>query len=192
MSSAKQVHANRLNAKSSSGPKTEQGKRASALNATRHGLSSPLAPSEHAQSIDAIAALLENELGSLAAARGVAIKILDYERNEAQQRVQLQAMARGPEPELEGAALIQATRAAYPEYDTLLEYVQEEIEYDAGLSQGELLEVATLLKGMRGEVSRSHARASARAEREAHNSLRYLKRSANQLVKALRSAAGAR
>ena len=128
MSSAKQIHANRLNAKSSSGPNTEQGKRASALNATRHGLSSPLDPPEHAQSIDAIAALLENELGSLAAARGVAIKILDYERNEAQQRLQLPAMARGPEPELEGAALIQATRAAYPEYDTLLEYVREETE----------------------------------------------------------------
>ena len=96
MSSAKQIHANRLNAKSSSGPNTEQGKRTSALNATRHGLSSPLDPPENAQSIDAIAALLENELGSLAAARGVAIKILDYERNEAQQRLQLQAMARGP------------------------------------------------------------------------------------------------
>ena len=135
--------------------------------------------------------MLEHDLGSLAAARGVAIKILDYERNEAQQRLQLQALARGPEPELEGAALIQATRAAYPEYDTLLEYVREETEYGGGLTKGELLEAAALLKGMRDEVSRSHARASARAEREAYNSLRYLKRSANQLVKALRSAAGA-
>lgn len=191
MSSDKQIHANRLNAKSSSGPKTEQGKRASAVNAMLHGLSSPLNPSEHIQSIDAIAVLLERELGSLDAAREIAIKILDYERNEAQQRRQLQAMVPGDEPGLEGAALLQATRVVYPEYDLLLDHVREEAKYGKGLNKKDLLKVAKLLDRMRCVESRTHAKARAKAEREAYNSLRYLKRSANQLVKALRSVARA-
>ena len=191
MASDKQISANRLNALSSSGPRTDEGYRTSAVNALLHGLSAPLNHLEHGQSIDATAVLLENELGSVAVAREVAIKILDYERNEAQQRRQLQAMVQGAEPELEGAALIQATRVAYPEYDLLLDHVREEAKYGKGLNKKELLKVAKLLDRMRCEVSRTHANARAKAEREAYNSLRYLKRSANQLVKALRSAARA-
>ena len=42
MATDRQVQANRANAKRSSGPRSERGKRAVALNAIKHGLSMPL------------------------------------------------------------------------------------------------------------------------------------------------------
>jgi hypothetical protein len=60
MSSDKQIDANRLNAKSSTGPRTEQGKRRSRRNAFRHGLTAEtvIDTLENAADYDALAAAI--------------------------------------------------------------------------------------------------------------------------------------
>lgn len=58
MASAKQVAANRLNALRASGPKTEEGKRRSAVNAHKHGLTQPVQVSEFGRHLEAVEALL--------------------------------------------------------------------------------------------------------------------------------------
>lgn len=72
--------ANRRNALNSTGPRTARGRKTSARNATRHGLSVPLPPH--------ISAPLQQELSQLIQRDGIAIdiahdlaqKIIDYER----------------------------------------------------------------------------------------------------------------
>lgn len=89
MKSQKQVDANRRNALRSSGPKTEAGKRRSAVNATKHGLTTPLELSDLAPHLDTIASLLmTEECLSAPEARELARRILDYERNLQHQREQ--------------------------------------------------------------------------------------------------------
>lgn len=189
MASETQIIANRANAKRSSGPKTQQGKRASAVNALRHGLSKPLVADEHVQSIQAIAKLIERECAGQWVAQDLAIKILEYERNEDQQRRQLAAMIKPPKSALEGDALIEATRKEMPEFDMLQDHIDEAKFFGAGMTKRELVKVEKLQQKMQKLVLNRNAKLRDRDERELRNSLRYFKRSANQLVKAVRSAA---
>ena len=53
--------ANRRNAQKSSGPKTEDGKRRSAVNAMQHGLSVPLVRSRWIEHLDAVARMLMDD-----------------------------------------------------------------------------------------------------------------------------------
>src|SRR6267378_2709880 len=58
MSTLKQIEANRLNAKKSTGPRTAQGKSASRLNALKHGLfaTDPIIPGEDPAHLEALRA----------------------------------------------------------------------------------------------------------------------------------------
>jgi len=64
MSSQAQIHANQTNAKSSTGPRTDSGKAASAQNGLTHGLSSNfrLLPSEHQNDYDQLASTIRSEM----------------------------------------------------------------------------------------------------------------------------------
>src|SRR5579862_5014842 len=65
MTTLKQVEANRRNAAFSTGPRTEEGKKKSAANALRHGLTSdtPLLPTEDPARYDEFRARLTSDLG---------------------------------------------------------------------------------------------------------------------------------
>ncbi len=86
MTSTKRYAANLRNAQRSSGPKTEQGKRRSSLNATRHGLITPIENSSWAPFLEPLEILLESEGFVQPEARTLALCILNYERSLQYQR----------------------------------------------------------------------------------------------------------
>ncbi len=81
MASAKQIDANRLNARLASGPKTQEGRRRSAVNARKHGLTQPVQVSEFGRHLPALEALILRDGCDPSQARVLALCILDYERN---------------------------------------------------------------------------------------------------------------
>jgi hypothetical protein len=189
MASEQQIAANRRNALRSSGPKTERGKRAAAINAVRHGLSAPLHLDEHRHSIEALVGLMVGECGGEAAPQDLAIKILDYERNEAQQRRQLQVWLQPQEPALQGDALVEATRRAMPEYDLLQDFVEAAAFSGERVAKQDGVQAARLQRQMERAILSEQSRANERVQRDASSALRYLRRSTNQLVKAIRALA---
>ena len=102
MKSPKQAAANRRNAQQSSGPKSDQGKRRSSVNATKHGLNTPLETSVWASQIEAVADLLVKGEGlGEVEARELARCIIDYERNVSYQRERYEMALQGREPEFD-------------------------------------------------------------------------------------------
>ena len=116
MATDRQVQANRANAKRSSGPKSERGKRAVALNAVKHGLSMPLASAlcqpddQEDPALQAIAELIAAECNSPGSARHIASTILEFERNETAQREFFMSCCAQPQGVPAGAQLIEAVR----------------------------------------------------------------------------------
>ena len=83
MTSPKQRAANRANALKSTGPKSELGKRIAAVNATQHGLSLPIDTRIYKKEIATVSKLIRDECESDDQATELAIRIIDFERNEA-------------------------------------------------------------------------------------------------------------
>ena len=86
MTSAKRQAANQRNAQRSSGPRTDQGKRRSSVNAMQHGLNIPVESSAWAPLLPSLETLLESEGMEPSQARNLALCILNYERNLHYQR----------------------------------------------------------------------------------------------------------
>ncbi|GEM_PF-2243771 len=86
MTSAKRKAANQRNAQRSSGPRTDEGKRRSSANATRHGLTTSIETSLWAAHLQSLQALLESDGLNPQEARDLALCILNYERNVHSQR----------------------------------------------------------------------------------------------------------
>ena len=132
MATDNQLRANRANAKRSSGPRSEQGRRNVALNAIKHGLSMSvlnslgLPDSPNHQALRSIADLISPEFSGPEAARDVAMNILNYERNETAQRELYVAccLEQGLPSE---AALQKDFMQRYPEFDLMKEAIHDEL-----------------------------------------------------------------
>lgn len=191
MASPKQLAANRRNAQRSTGPKSEEGRRRSAVNALSHGLSSPHRPAEDVQAIEAVAHLIREQCGDAGQAFELASKIIDYERNEARQREllfdHLVGVLAPPKPPLEGRALEQAIREQVPEYRDLQDLLEDELNSGARPNKRELAKVGRLLVRLKNDAMRERELEPLKALKHWQGSLRYLRRASNQLVKSVRA-----
>ena len=83
MTSPRQRAANKANALKSTGPRSDQGKVRSRVNATKHALSLPVDETVFSDEIKSVAALIRSDCASDFQAYELAKRIIDYERNEA-------------------------------------------------------------------------------------------------------------
>jgi hypothetical protein len=83
MTSPRQRAANKANALKSTGPRSDQGKVRSRVNATKHALSLPVDETVFSDEIKSVAALIRGDCDSDFQACELAKRIIDYERNEA-------------------------------------------------------------------------------------------------------------
>ena len=181
MATAKQIRANRSNARRSSGPKTYEGRLRSSRNARSHGLSASVDLSIAEPQVRAMVSLLQGEGVDAMYAREVAIKILDFERNVDRQREIHRKRISGTLVDARAIA-----EAAY-EDDPMRSRLEDFAE---GRTFPELSEAEeTIREGAKWLVARGREELAKRihaASRDAPVSLRYYRRASNQLFKAFR------
>jgi Xaa-Pro aminopeptidase len=187
MTSPLKVAANRRNALRSTGPKGPEGRVRASLNATRHGLSVPLDGTLLSRDIQRISDLVRPECGSDEEAQRLARLILEYERNESVQRGYL--IDETPDPSRLGAqATLNNTRAEFPEYDMLEDEIWEEKMAPGPSSRSEIRQMRAFQREMLKLIVRGARVIHRSREKKRAQSLRYLRRAANQLAKGLRAA----
>ena len=183
MNSIAQRRANRRNALKSTGPKTKTGKRRASLNAVSHGLSAPADPAWREGKVSAIEGALQGERLPDADVRRVAEAIFEFERNIAHQREIFAGRHKEDNAEAGDSDPLEAEAALPDEIDEMLMID----ERHGGPDEDErawLIEAQTF---MRRRQRLNHARAKRNAVEEIVRADRYMRRAANQLVKALKS-----
>jgi hypothetical protein len=177
MASPRQRAANQLNALRATGPRTQQGKRRSAVNATRHGLTVPVLSSWWGTRLPDLHALLCADGLDAHQAHGLAMCILDFERNLQHQRNRyLHSMGlpgSGIDPAAAGhqqRQMAQAIQAQMPARGSPI----------AGVSRSAAQSAARFLLKIGQRKQRN-------AEQELRNADRHLRRAAHALVRQCRS-----
>lgn len=184
--SPRKRQANRRNALKSTGPRSRRGKQSSSLNALRHGLSGGGADLRlNDPDVSAIAALIELEGVNLKQATELAIKIIDYEKNLAYQRQLLDgsALQSLSEPNIQALLKVSFGR----EIEMLEDLVEGEFELKGRYNLRDLKFVAMMKLKMTRMVLRPYRQRQREHAKGVANSVRYLKRSGNQLIKSLRA-----
>lgn len=181
--------ANRQNAKRSTGPKSETGKRTSALNAIRHGLSSNPAVSVLSPEIFKLQELIQEEIDDPEGSRLIAQKILEYERTEVYQRQVALKEASGKDGYIDEAAV-----SEFAAQNTLEGFLGE----DFAINFMDLLAMdgdraghnihKRITKLLDRQALRHKRSIAAQAQRESIRLRRYYKRASNQLIKAIKAA----
>jgi hypothetical protein len=183
MTSIAQRRANRRNALKSTGPRSKTGKRRASLNAVSHGLSAPADPTWRDGKVATIQSALQGERLPDTDVRRVTEAIFEFERNINHQREIFATRHAGDEEGLGESIVIEAEAALTDEIDEMLMID----ERHGGPDEGErawLIEAQTF---MRRQQRINHARAKRDAVEEILRADRYMRRAANQLVKALRA-----
>lgn len=181
MTSPKQKAANRLNAKRSSGPKSEIGRRRAAINSLKHGLSAPVESTPWATKVADLEMILKSEGLGAAETRELARRLVEYERNTDYQRQRFLE-------EVSGAARKPIMPVgAQKDFE-----IAGQIAYLRGSKQTHRLGMD---RPLAREVQKFFEQTAARQIREVNrgaanelkNADRYLRRAANQLIKQLKS-----
>jgi len=183
MTSIAQRRANRRNALKSTGPKTKTGKRRASLNAVSHGLSAPADPVWREGRVAAIEGALKGERLPDADVRRVAEAIFEFERNITHQREIFATRHAGDNEGAGDSVVLENDAALSNEIDEMLMID----ERHGGADEDErswLIEAQTF---MRRQQRINHARAKRDAVEEIVWVDRYMRRAANQLVKALKA-----
>lgn len=185
MTSPRQRAANRLNSLRASGPKTLAGKRRSAINATRHGLTVPIDVSGWAPLLEPLAKRLIADGYSAAQARDLARGILDFERNVKYQRERFQMAQEGRE------AVPDVSRIGQEELfitGRLTEAIRNPKKSKKNNYLGFGKEAAWRIRAFFRQLAARKVRQAVRDARHTfRNADRHLRRSANQLIRLLGS-----
>ena len=177
MASAKQIAANRLNARLASGPNTEEGRRRSAVNARKHGLTQLVQVSEFGWHLPAVEALLLRDGFESTQAQELELCILDYERNLQHLRDQFEWS------EQAGLQLRDVAKAGAEHLSSAQEVQDITAQIQMKLSRQE----KSVLNGL-ANLYRRQAKDQIRKEEQAlHSADRHYRRAVNQLLKRLRS-----
>ena len=183
MTSISQRRANRRNALKSTGPKTKTGRRRASLNDVSHGLSAPADPAWREGKVSAIEGALQGERFPDAAIRRVAEAIFEFERNIAHQREIFTTRHPGDD---EGAGKSIVLENEAPLTDEIDEMLMID-ERHGGPGEDDRAWLIEAQKFMRRQQRLQHAKAKRDAVEEIVRADRYMRRAANQLVKALKS-----
>ena len=183
-SSPQKRQANRRNALKSTGPRSRRGKQSSSLNALRHGLSGGFDLRLNDPYVSAIAALIEHDGVDLHLATELAIKIIEYEKNLAYQRQLMDgsALQSLPEPDIQALLKLSFDR----EIEMLDDIAEEDFELKGRYNLRDLKFVARMKLKMTRMVLRPYRQRQREHAKGVANSVRYLKRSGNQLIKSLK------
>jgi hypothetical protein len=184
-SSPQKRQANRRNALKSTGPRSRRGKQSSSLNAIRHGLSGGADLRLNDPDVSAIAGLIQLDGVEPQQATELAIKIINYEKNLAYQRQLLDgsALQSLPEPNIQALLKVSFGR----EIEMLDDLVEGEFELKGRYNLRDLKFVAMMKLKMTRMVLRPYRQRQREHAKGVANSVRYLKRSGNQLIKSLRA-----
>ena len=177
--------ANRRNALKSTGPRSRRGKQNSSLNALRHGLSGGADLRLNDPDVSSIASLIELDGVEPQQATELAIKILDYEKNLAYQRQLMDGSALQTLPEPDFQALLKTYFGR--EIKFLDDLAEEEFELTGRYNLRDLKFVHRMKLKMTRMVLRPYRKRQREHAKGVTNSVRYLKRSGNQLIKSLRA-----
>lgn len=183
--SAQKRQANRRNALRSTGPKSSGGKLRSSKNARMHGLSV----------IDSIAISdpLLTELSKLISqegvdnfwAREIANRIVSYERNQAYQRLLFSQLE---QPKRTETAVHEGMRNSFgTELDMMADFLDEKRYLGGGIKKSDLNFVINTQHKLLKLTLRQIKRQEVEHAKRVRNSVRYFKRSINQLIKSLNS-----
>ena len=193
MVSAKQRAANRANSLKSTGPRSEEGKFRSKLNAAKNGLSLPVNKRVFADQIKTIAQLIRNDCATDAQAAELAKRIIDFERNEAflqdfnEAALHDEIKAWGFDPKT--LALAQMAQAHRNKQKVTTTFTLPQKDYPVKLKGKERIEEIKFLEGFLRLESNAILGKIRAAKNSQLSALRYQKRSINQLVKGVQAIA---
>lgn len=188
--STQKRQANRRNALRSTGPKSVAGKRRSSANSTSHGLSTEIALDTFDPLVNSLTELVAQEGLDTQSAQELVIKILDYERNLAHQRALFAGslLTNASNRLLTSAETERGVRELFGrEIDLLNDHVDWERFNNRPLTKRDQKFIVNQKLKMQKLWLRMSTRTQRSKAREEANSLRYLKRSSNQLIKALKA-----
>ena len=190
MVSAKQRAANRVNSLKSTGPRSEEGKFRSKLNAAKNGLSLPVNKRVFADQIKTIAQLIRNDCATDAQAAELAKRIIDFERNEAflqdfnEAALHDEIKAWGFDPKT--LALAQLAQSHRNKQKVTTTFTLPQKDYPVKLKGKERIEEIKFLEGFLRLESNAILSRVRLAKNSQLSALRYQKRAINQLVKGVR------
>ena len=184
-SSPQKRQANRRNALKSTGPRSRRGKQSSSLNALRHGLSGGADLRLNDPDVSTIASLIQLDGVEPQQATELAIKIIDYEKNLAYQRQLMDGSAPQSLPEPNIQALLKVSFGR--EIEMLDDIAEEDFELKGRYNLRDLKFVARMKLKMTRMVLRPYRQRQREHAKGVANTVRYLKRSGNQLIKSFKS-----
>lgn len=182
--SAQKRQANRRNALRSTGPKSSGGKLRSSKNARMHGLSVIDSMGISDPLLINLSELISQDSLDPFLAQEIANRIVSYERNQAYQRMLFSQLE---QPKRTETAVQEGMRNSFgTELDVMADFLDEKRYLGGSIKKGDLNFVSSTQHRMLKLTLRQIKRQEVEHAKRVRNSVRYLKRSSNQLIKSLK------
>ncbi len=182
--SVQKRQANRRNALRSTGPKSQPGKSRSSKNAQIHGLSVTSQIDLTDPILTQLTRVIAEDGVDNYLAQEIANRIVSYERNQAYQRTLFSQLQ---QPSRTETAVHEEMRNSFgKELDLMADFLDEKRYLGTGIKKSDLNFVINTQRKMLKLTLRQIKRHEAEHAKRVRNSVRYLKRSSNQLIKSLK------